>query len=160
VASGIRLPELTFDGSHAVLMDGENHAITMRAVSGMRANNPHNKEHRDYTRPASQWKKNRGPLPEGDYEILKHTVQHPELRGPRLRFPSAGTEHAKGPMRAPLSPRKVGNRSEFFLHLDVTDDGTAGCIGIHPSDEGKFNQVMSLIALMENDKLPVKVKYR
>ena len=41
----------------------------------------------------------------------------------------------------------------------MTADGTAGCIGIQPEDEGKFNQMMSVIALMEGDSLPVTVRY-
>jgi len=52
----------------------------------------------------------------------------------------------------------VRGRSEFFLHLDVTNDGTAGCIGIRSSEEGKFNQMMSLISLNDAD-LPVNVTY-
>lgn len=157
--SGLRLTELTFDGSQAVLKDEGGHSITMHAISGMRANNPHNSEHKDWTGPQHQWVKDRGPLPEGDYSIMRHAVQHPELRGKRLRYPSGGTAHAWGPIRAPLSPGHVGNRDQFFLHLDVTADGTAGCIGIQPEDEGKFNQMMSVIALMESDSLPVTVRY-
>jgi hypothetical protein len=40
----------------------------------------------------------------------------------------------------------MSTRSEFFIHLDVTNDGAAGCIGIPPAAVGKFNQIMSLIA--------------
>jgi hypothetical protein len=33
----------------------------------------------------------------------------------------------------------------------VTNDGTAGCIGIPTSEEGKFNQNMSLLATSQTD---------
>jgi hypothetical protein len=35
--------------------------------------------------------------------------------------------------------------------MDVTNDGTAGCIGIPPAEAGKFNQIMSLIATNKGD---------
>jgi len=54
---------------------------------------------------------------------------------------------------------KPGSRDDFFLHLDVAGDGTAGCIGAHPDDEAKFNQMMALIHWMTNDTLMVTVDY-
>ena len=40
--------------------------------------------------------------------------------------------------------------------MDVTNDGTAGCIGVPPAEVGKFNQIMSLIATSKkNIKLAV-----
>jgi hypothetical protein len=35
--------------------------------------------------------------------------------------------------------------------MDVTDDGTAGCIGLATNQEAKFNQIMSLIATSKSD---------
>jgi hypothetical protein len=35
--------------------------------------------------------------------------------------------------------------------MDVMNDGTAGCIGIPTAYEGKFNQMMSLIARSKKD---------
>jgi len=69
-------------------------------------------------------------------------------RGGRLRYPSGGGARAWGPFRAELRPANravVCDRSGFFFHLDVTDDGTAGCIGISKRDEAKFNQMVALM---------------
>jgi len=54
-------------------------------------------------------------------------------------------------MRAHIAPDPVKNRSQFFMHMDVTDDGTAGCIGLATNQEAKFNQIMSLIATSKSD---------
>jgi len=40
----------------------------------------------------------------------------------------------------------------------VNNDGTAGCIGIHPGDVGKFNNVVSLLSQMPDD-LTIHVSY-
>ena len=157
--SGLALQSLRFDGSHLVLTDEGGNTISARAVSGLKPNNPRNPRHIDYTQPRHQWAKDRGPIPAREYAILKHQVQQPELRRGRLRFPTGGTARAWGPMRVPLHPNAVGNRDGFFLHLDATNDGTAGCIGVHPADEGKFNQIMSLLIWMPNDRVPVIVEY-
>jgi hypothetical protein len=169
--SGYDLAALRFDGTHAVLTDTGGNAIRMRAVSGLRRTNPRSRG-RDWTDPRHQWRRGLGPLPERDYQIARNGVQQPVLlrtgRGAAaLRYPTGGTAARWGPRRAPLSPNQVVGprgqvRTEFFLHLDVTNDGTAGCIGIHPADEGKFNQVMSLISRMRNQTgtVPVIVRYR
>ncbi len=131
----------------------------MRAVSGLKANNPYNPSGVDYTAPAHQWEVDRGPIPAGRYFIRKNQVQQPEITYGQLLFPSLDAVARWGPMRVMLRPRVVGNRRDFFLHLDADGDGTAGCIGVHPSDEGEFNQIMALIAWMPNDSLPVIVNY-
>jgi hypothetical protein len=61
-------------------------------------------------------------------------------------------------MRAHIEPDPVGKRSQFYMHMDVTDDGTAGCIGFPPSEEAKFNQIMSLIATSKSD-IKLNVSY-
>jgi L,D-peptidoglycan transpeptidase YkuD (ErfK/YbiS/YcfS/YnhG family) len=92
-------------------------------------------------------------------------VQFPDVRKGKLRFSTGGTVENWGPIRAPLYPTSVTNpttgksRSGFFLHLDVKKDGTAGCIGVPPESEGKFNQIMALIHHMPNKELPVTVEY-
>ncbi len=146
----------------------------MRAVSGLKPNHRLNPRKVDFTEPKFQWEEDKGPLPEsknvpgGKYVIRKNSVQHPVVKGGVLRYPSGdrrgGTVEAWGPIRVPLHPFVVTSsagktRSEFFVHIDTKNDGTAGCIGVHPDDEGKFNQMMSLIALMPNDELPVFVEY-
>lgn len=156
--SGIALHSLVFDGSHAVLSDEAGNSIRMRAVSGLKRHHRLNREGRDYTRPRYQWVENRGPLPEGTYTIKKNTVQQPQLERGALRFPRGATARVWGPIRVPLHPYARRHRSGFFLHIDVGNDGTAGCIGIHPDDEGKFNNVMSLLSLMPGD-LSVIVSY-
>jgi hypothetical protein len=169
--SGYDLAALRFDGAQAVLTDTDGNAIRMRAVSGLRRNNPRSGG-RDWTGRQYQWRRGLGPLPERTYQIARNGVQQPVLlrtgRGvAALRYPTGGTVARWGPRRAPLSPNRVVGprgqvRTEFFLHLDVTNDGTAGCIGVHPADEGKFNQVMSLISRMRNrtGTVPVIVRYR
>lgn len=163
--SGLSLSVLRFDGTHAILSDEKGNAIQVRASSGLKPSNPKNVEGINYTRPQYQWKRGRGPIPDGKYFIRKHSAQSPALPKDRktgkrsLQYPTGGSARIWGPFRVPLHPFQVKNRSGFFLHLDVTNDGTAGCIGVHPKDEGKFNQIMSLIMHMPNDELPVIVEY-
>jgi hypothetical protein len=158
-ASGLDVTSLTFDGSALTLVDAGGNTIRAAAVSGLRPNNPRNTEKKDYTLPEHQWVKNRGPIPAGAYEVHPNDVQQPQTaRGGALRFPTGGTASAWGPIRVPIHPGKVGNRSEFFIHLDVTDDGTAGCVGIHSAEQGRFNQIMSLIARSKNN-IPLTVTY-
>jgi hypothetical protein len=156
--SGYALQSLRFDGSHAVLTDSNGNAIRMRAVSGLKPHHRLNPGRVDYTQSRHQWVKDRGPIPEGDYTIRQSSVQRPERERGALRYPRGATARAWGPYRVPLYPLQRGNREGFFVHLDVTNDGTAGCIGIHPGDEGKFNNMMSLLSLMDQD-LPVTVSY-
>jgi hypothetical protein len=167
--SGLDLASLRFNGRTAVLTDTGGHAITMRAVSGIRANH-RRAGGRDWTHSRYQWRANLGPLPEGRYEIAKGSVQQPKLitvRGHEvLGYPSGGTVDVFGPRRAQLRPNLVRgpkgtSRSQFFLHLDKNNDGTAGCIGVDRRDLGKLNQVMSLISRMPNasKSLPVIVEY-
>jgi hypothetical protein len=165
--SGLKLGSLTFDGKEAVLTDERGNEVRARATSGLKSNHKANPERRDYTKPEHQWLADKGPLPEssnlpgGAYTIKKNTVQHPDTDGQGvLRYPTGGSARRWGPLRAPLFPTHVKNRKEFFLHLDVNNDGTAGCIGIDKHFEGRFNQIMSLIAHMPNEELPVIVKYK
>jgi len=158
-ASGYALQSLRFDGSFAELTDANGNTIRLRAVSGLRPDNPRNPDGTDYTQPRHQWVRDRGPIPEGDYTIRANSVQRPEMRRGALRYPTQrATAAAWGPYRIPLYPTERGNRSQFFFHLDVNNDGTAGCIGIHPGDVGKFNNVVSLLSQMPDD-LPVHVSY-
>jgi hypothetical protein len=158
--SGLALQSLRFDGRQATLTDQGGNAITVRAVSGLRPHHRLNPQRIDYTEAQYQWEPNRGPLPAGTYHIARNQVQRPDVgRRGQLRYATGGSAEAWGAMRIPLSPGTVGNRHSFFLHLDTTNDGTAGCIGVHPADEGKFNQIMSLIMWMTNDQLPVIVDY-
>ena len=167
--SKLDLVSLEFDGTTAVLTDSGNNAITMRATSGWRSNNPHSGG-RDRTDPRHQWHRG-GPVPEGTYHIARGSVQQPELITVKgravLAYPTGGLVEAWGYRRAPLVPNEVKGpqnkvRRGFFLHLDVGNDGTAGCIGVRREDEGKLNQVMSLISRMPNASgtVPVIVRYR
>jgi hypothetical protein len=163
--SGLTLKSLCFDGSRLVLTDEKGNTVEAAAVSGLKPANPRNKERRDYTQPKHQWKPDKGPLPEGKYSIHQNSVQFPDLRRGKLRFSTGGTAENWGPIRVPLYPTSVTNpitgkrRSGFFLHLDVKNDGTAGCIGVPPGSEGKFNEIMALILHMPNKELPVTVEY-
>jgi Domain of unknown function (DUF4157) len=162
--SGLALQSLDFNGNEAILTDTGSNTIQARAVSGKQPNNSHNPEHKDYTDPQYQCVPDKGPIPAGQYFIDANTAQQPELdhRG-QLRYPSGGGEGGWGPFRVPLrpaNPAAVCGRSGFFFHLDVTDDGTAGCIGISKREEAKFNQMVALIMrIPKGSSLPVNVKY-
>ncbi len=161
--SGVELSPMRFDGHQVVLADALGNKIVARATSGLRPNNKHNPEHRDYTKPRYEALEGKGPIPPGRYFIASNDVQMPDLKGGRVQYPSGGGARGWGPFRVqlkPADPSRVHGRSGFFFHLDVTDDGTAGCIGIAPSDEAKFNQMMALIMHMGAGKtLPVEVAY-
>ena len=151
VGSGLAVSTLTFDGSTLILTDDGGNTIEVPATSGLKPDNPKNKEKEDYTTAAHQWAKNKGPIPAGNY-LLKPTQYQLPNAGPKgVKYPSGGTAGKWGPMRIQILPNQVKNRSEFFLHMDVTNDGTAGCIGVPPGQEGKFNQIMSLIATNPKD---------
>jgi hypothetical protein len=167
--SGLDLVSLEFDGTSAVLTDSGNNAISMRATSGWRSNNPHSGG-RDRTHPRHQWHRG-GPVPEGRYHIARSGVQQPAVITVKgramLGYPTGGLVGTWGYRRAPLVPNKVIGpqkqmRDGFFFHLDIGNDGTAGCIGVRREDEGKLNQVMSLISRMRNASgtIPVIVRYR
>ncbi len=157
--SGLALRSLEFDGAHAVLTDQAGNAIRVRAVSGLKPNNPQNPRHVDYTQPLYQRTSGRGPIPAGEYFIRKNDVQQPDVRRGELLFPTGVPLDDWGPMRVMLHPYEIGDRGGFFFHLDASDDGTAGCVGVHPTDEGTFNQLMALIAWMPNETLQVTVRY-
>ncbi len=158
--SGLGLEYLTFDGSTLSLFDRGDNEIRVRAVSGLRPNNPTNPTNADFTDPAYQAIPDRGPIPAGVYYIAKDQVQFPDVWGADLRYPTGGTLDQWGPIRVPLRATEVRARTDFLLHLDPADDGTAGCIGVHPDDEGRFNQIMALLSWMPNDSIPVLVDYR
>lgn len=161
--SGLGLRSLRFDGRQAVLTDDGGNEISARAVSGLRANNPHNTAHQDFTDPRFQDDAMRGPIPAGTYFIDGNAAQMPEMVSGRLRYPSGAGAAGWGPFRAPLRPATstaTHGRDQFFFHLDTHDDGTAGCIGISTSDEGRFNQMMALIMrIPTGHHLQVEVSY-
>ena len=161
--SGLGLRSLRFDGRRAVLTDDGGHEISARAVSGLRANNPHNFAHRDFTDPRFQGDAMRGPIPAGTYFIDGNAAQMPEMVAGKLRYPSGAGAAGWGPFRVPLRPATstaTHGRDQFFFHLDTKNDGTAGCIGISPSDEGRFNQMMALIMrIPTGHHLQVEVSY-
>ncbi len=76
-----------------------------------------------------------------------------------MQYTTGGTLQQWGPIRVPLHPAEPRARFGFFLHLDPDDDGTAGCIGVDPAHEGRFNQMMSLLSWMAQDSVPVVVDY-
>ncbi len=157
--SGVALRSLEFDGSHLVLTDARGDRLSVRAVSGLKPHNPHNDDRIDYTQPLYQFASDRGPIPEREYVIIRHSVQQPELVDGVLLFPSGASVKEWGPMRALIRSEGATSRSGFFVHLDVENDGTAGCIGVHPDDEGKLNHIMSLLAWMPNERLDLTVRY-
>ena len=163
-ASGLTLSKLEFNGREAVLTDSGGNKIRAKAISGLRASNPHNNpERKDYTDAKYQCEAFKGPIPKGKYFIDGNSAQQPELVKDRMKYPTGSRETGWGPFRVPLRPADtsaVCGRSEFFFHLDVKDDGTAGCIGIASSEAGKFNQMYSLInRIPKGSSLEVIVSY-
>jgi hypothetical protein len=151
VGSGLPISTLTFDGSTLTLTDAGLNTIEVPATSGLKPHNPKNKEKEDYTVSKHQWVAGKGPIPEGNYVLKPSQYQVPDADQRGTKYASGGTAAKWGPMRIQILPNQVKNRSEFFLHMDVTNDGTAGCIGIPPAEVGKFNQIMSLIATNNGD---------
>jgi hypothetical protein len=151
VGSGLAVSTLTFNGTELVLTDEGGNTIEVPATSGLKPNNPKNKEKEDYTVAKHQWAAGKGPIPEGNYILKPSQYQVPDADKRGTKYASGGTAAKWGPMRIQILPNRVKNRSEFFLHMDVTNDGTAGCIGIPPAEMGKFNQIMSLIATNKGD---------
>jgi len=142
---------LTFDGRLLILTDQQGNMIEVPTVSGLRPNHKKNPQKIDYTTKEHQWAVNKGPIPEGNYVIKPSQFQLPDADKAGTKYASGGTGSHWGPMRAHIEPDPVGPRSQFFMHMDVGDDGTAGCIGFPPSQEAKFNQIMSLIATSKSD---------
>jgi hypothetical protein len=157
VASGLSIARMHFDGHTFTLTDEGGNTIESRATSGLKPNNPHNTEKKDFTDPKYQLEEGRGPIPEHTYTVAPGQFQVPDEGAHHDRYLTGGSRAGWGPMRVHLLPNEFKGRSQFFLHLDVGDDGTAGCIGFPPSEEGKFNQIMSLIATSKSDaKLTVE----
>jgi len=149
--SGREISTLHFDGKQFTLTDSGGDSIEVPSTSGMKLNNPRNLEKEDFTDPKHQWVQNRGPIPAGHYHVKGGAYQVPDADKKGATYASGGTAAKWGPMRVQIEPNVVKNRSEFFIHMDVTNDGTAGCIGIPTGHEGKFNQMMSLIATSKKD---------
>ena len=161
--SGLALRSLNFNGRQVVLTDERGNEIRARAVSGLRPNNPRNRQRVDYTDPQHECVRDRGPIPRGQYFIDANSVQEPALARGRLRYPSGAGAGGWGPFRVPLRPAAGAapcGRTELFFHLDVTNDGTAGCIGVSSQDEAKFNQMIALMMrIPAGSALPVNVNY-
>jgi hypothetical protein len=150
VGSGLTFT-FTFDGKLLILTDQQGNTIEVPTVSGLKPNHKKNPQGIDYTTKEHQWEVNKGPIPEGNYTIKPGQFQLPDADKEGKKYASGGTGAHWGPMRAHIEPDPVGKRSQFYMHMDVTDDGTAGCIGFPPSQEAKFNQIMSLIATSKSD---------
>jgi hypothetical protein len=152
VGSGLQVSTLYFDGKTLTLTDDGGNSIDVPTVSGLKANHKKNPDKIDYTDPKWEWEEGKGPIPRGTYVVNPGQFQVPDADKHGTQYASGrGTASHWGPMRVQILPNVVKNRSEFFLHMDVGNDGTAGCIGFPPSEEAKFNQIMSLIATNRKD---------
>ena len=138
----------------------------MPATSGLKPTHHRNPAKIDYTDPKWEWEPGKGPIPGfANYVVEPGQFQVPDADARGTKYASGrdtSTVAIWGPMRARIQPDprtdpSTGrSRSEFFIHMDVTNDGTAGCIGVPPAEVGKFNQIMSLIATSKkNIKLAV-----
>ncbi|WP_338845315.1 DUF4157 domain-containing protein [Massilia sp. W12] len=142
-----------FDGARLTLFGGAGPA-SFAAVSGVRAHNPHNRDHRNHTGPDSQNLPDIGPLPEGEYYINPPEVEN-----------SGFNSTVWGPLRTRihesistgLTRRFYSQRSGgFFLHEDVRQDGTAGCIGLQRRADTL--QVFARLAASPL-QIPLEVRY-
>jgi hypothetical protein len=163
--SGYALKSIVFNGKQVILSDDHGNQIVARAVSGLMPKNKDNPKHIDYTQPGYQWEPNKGPIPEGNYTVDSSQVQQPEMQGGQLSYGTGRSETAQiwGIGRIALKPNSRTSpegviRSGFFIHIDVNNDGTAGGIGIHPDDAGKFNSFISLMKRMPGT-VTVSVRY-
>jgi hypothetical protein len=159
-SGGHAVSTLTFDGKTLVLTDDANNTIEVPATSGLKPTHHKNPAKIDYTDPKWEWEPGKGPIPRGNYDVKPGQFQLPNADARGTKYASgrrASTAAIFGPMRAHITPDPKPDpsgkrtRGEFFIHLDVTNDGTAGCIGIPPAAVGKFNQIMSLIATSKKD---------
>ena len=175
------IKQMKFNGQQLTVEDTNGNTMNLQAVSGIKESHKSFKKCKrkyiglyrggkpDFTKRKFQWAVDCGPLPEGEYTIHVSNVEPPKTtrRGrkehPRLGREKAASVRVWGPWRFRLSPnvRKKNDviRSGFFVHLDKGSDGTAGCIGVQPKDEGKLNMLFSLIRRMKGGNIKVTVKY-
>jgi hypothetical protein len=175
------IKHMRFDGKQLVVEDAKGNTMSLQAVSGIKKSHKLYKKCKkryrhlyrgskpDFTKSKFQWAEDCGPLPEREYTLNVRSVVPPETTGkgrlehPRQQGGSVATVEVWGPWRFRLDPNviKEGNimRSGFFLHLDTKGDGTAGCIGVQPGDEGKLNMLYSLIRRMKGGTIKITVKY-
>jgi hypothetical protein len=154
--AGAPAPAVTgmrFDGSQLALFGAPTPAM-FAAVSGLRANNPHNRDHRDHTGPASQSTPEVGPLPEGSYFVNPGEVQ-------RMGFNTG----VWGPVRVPIHETVMTELARrwhtsrtggFFVHEDVGRDGTAGCVGLQ-----RRQDTLAVFARISasTEQIPLTVRY-
>ena len=144
---------MRFDGSQLALFGGPTPAM-FSAVSGLRANNPHNVDHRDHTGPASQSTPGVGPIPEGSYFVNPGEVQ-------RTGFNTG----IWGPVRVPIHESvttelarrwHTSRTGGFFVHEDVGHDGTAGCVGLQ-----RRQDTVAVFARLtaSTEQIPLTVRY-
>lgn len=142
-----------FDGSRLSLFGGPAVSI-FNAVSGLRPNNSHNRDHLDHTGRSSQAMPNIGPIPEGSYY-----VKPGELR--RTGFNTS----IWGPVLVPIHEELVteitrrwntSRTGGFCIHEDVSHDGTAGCIGLQrrPDTIAVFARIGAT-----TEQIPLEVRY-
>lgn len=143
---------MTFTG-HTLTLFGNGH-LAVPSVSGLRANNPHNHQHVDLSGQESTDLPDKGPVPEGSYFVKPAEIERKGFAknawGPiRLRLYERTMTSLK---RSILTKRQGG----FFLHQDVKNDGTAGCIGLQSS---KDTQAVFKAIEATKDEIPLTVKY-
>jgi hypothetical protein len=145
---------LRFDGS-LLTLEGPLTTRSVRATSGLRANNRHNADHRDHTSAASELLPDVGPVPHGSYFVIPGEIQYggfdTSVWGPRrVRLhESAETEE-----RRVRDSQRTGG---FYLHEDVGRDGTAGCIGLQ-SSTGTL-ELFSRLLQSPQSRIPLTVSY-
>ena len=118
------------------------------------------------TQPNLQWIKGKGPIPEGWYIADPSEVQNwsdlnilekgaAALRAIGIKAgPWPGGPVAWGYHRVPISPKKVGNRGNFFIH-GGSFPGSIGCI-----DLTRYNNQFFNLYTPHQNPLRLQVRYR
>ena len=131
-----------------------NSILPVAAISGKKKNNHKSPDHRDHTGPSSEGLPDVGPIRQGSYKIEPHTVEHSDfdkaIWGPvRVRLQESWTTS----LRRKITTKREGG---FFVHQDIQQDGTAGCIGIQSLRDTQ--RVFERIEHTDKN-IPVEVQY-
>jgi RHS repeat-associated protein len=144
---------LSFDGKRLTATDAEGNVIdSWKASSG-----------RPGTTFADQWRKDIGPIPEGDYSVNPGKIERwhdlPILKRIAADFGLTNTwkggPPAWGHYRVPIDipGGSILGRGTFFIHGGWTP-GSAGCIDVGFGDVSFFNYLSS-----QRGSMPLTVKY-
>jgi len=158
---------MLFNGRIITYIQDDGTTFTVNAVSGLKPIHK-DSEGKDYTKPEYQKVPDKGPIPEGSYSVNPKDIEEADPKTGKYSDGDDATIWGQSRVRIRKNiisrlgswiSRKLGlnTREGFFLHHDVTQDGTAGCIGIQSQKEHK--KVMKAIK-KHKGAVPLKVEYK